>query len=269
MALHSEKGGVGKTAKSSGIAAVAADRGLKVAAVDLDPRATLTDELGIDEPELTVNDLLHVPGGTRPTDPADVVHDVLIPAGGHWPATVRVLPSARVLGNREADPTPGMEMRLKRALWGLRDDVDLILLDVPPRAGGKIPGAALIAANLVLIPATLTNDGFDGAQEALRSIEHYAVPGGLNPELQVAGIARSIVPRETEIRAVHEMWDAQIKEEFGSLVLEPQVRNYAVRETCRSACAPITSAPGREAKLLVEAYGQILDHVMRLGKGIG
>jgi chromosome partitioning protein len=268
IADHSEKGGVGKTSVTAGMAAVAAGRGMDVVAVDLDPRHTLTKELGVEDPPYTVNDLFYVDSDGPPAgDPAELVHEAIVPAGPGWPSNVRVLASERPFARRETDNTTGMELRLKRALDGLRGEVDLIVMDVPPRAGGKIAGAALIAATHILIPATLTADGHDGALEALRSIGHFAAPGGLNPGLVVAGLVRSIVPRESEMRDVHRFWEKQITEDFGELLMETVIRSYAVREECRTACVPITAAPGREAKLLAAAYGEVLDRVLATEKG--
>lgn len=264
----SEKGGVGKTSVTAGLGAVAAERGLRVGFGDLDPRATLTDELGITEPKKSVNDIYYVDPEKRPRDPAEIAHDVLVRAGRSWPSNVWVLPSVRAFGNRETDPTTGMEFRLKRALWGLRDLLDVVFLDVPPRAGGKLVGSALIATKKVVIPATYAADGWSGAAEALKTIEHFNGPGGLNEEMEISGIVRSIVPRESEIREIHLEWKKRLEGDFGDLVLPHVLRNYAIRETCRTACAPITAAPGREAKLMVKVYGAILDHTLpHLKKG--
>ncbi|MGX1956064.1 ParA family protein [Streptomyces anulatus] len=259
-AEFSEKGGVGKTSVTAGLVAVAAELGLKVGAGDLDPRSTLTDELGIREPTMSVNDLYYVDPEKRPRDPAEIAQDVLVRAGKEWPSNVFVLPCVRAFGNRETDPSTGMEFRLKRALWGLRDMVDIMFLDVPPRPGGKIGGSALIAARKVIIPSPLLNDGWLGATEALKSIEHYNIPGGLNEELEVSGIVRNLVPRKSEYREIHRYWDDRLQGDFGSLLLPTIIKNYAVRETCRTACAPVTSAPGREAKLLTAAYREVLFH---------
>ncbi|MBD3004841.1 ParA family protein [Streptomyces sp. 5-10] len=276
LADASEKGGVGKTSVTSGLIAVAAEMGLEVVGGDLDPRATLTKELGVTDPEFSINDVMYVDPEEPPTDPAELVHDALVPAGPGWPSNVRVLASERALGRRELDPTPGMELRLRRALQGLKGDVDLVILDAPPRPGGKLMGAILIAANRVLIPATLTEDGYDGAVELMRSISHIAAPGGLNPNLVVAGVVFSIVPKRGEMRDVHFHHEKAIREEFGDLVMGdpedvywsgeggvlrpdgPVIRNYAIREECRTACIPITAAPGREAKRLVSSYEQVL-----------
>jgi chromosome partitioning protein len=51
FAEYSEKGGVGKTSITNGLAAVAGDRGMRVLVVDLDLRATASVELGLPIPE--------------------------------------------------------------------------------------------------------------------------------------------------------------------------------------------------------------------------
>jgi chromosome partitioning protein len=262
IAEVSEKGGVGKTSVTAGLIAVAAELGLKVGGVDLDPRATLTDELGVVDPKKSVNDIYFVDPDERPRDPAEIAREALVRAGKHWPSNVWVLPAVRKFGNRETDQTTGMEFRLKRALWGLRDLVDVVFIDVPPRPGGKVVGSALIAAHKVLIPATLKKDGYLGAREALTSIEHYTAPGGLNEALEIVGILRNIVPTKREFREVHRHWDSRLKERFGDLILPTSVHNYAVREVCRTGSIPITAAPGREAKLLVSSYREVLHHTL-------
>lgn len=268
-AVYSEKGGVGKTSVTNGLVAVAARRGLRVCAVDLDPRATLTDELGVVDPPLTLNDIMFVDPQSDdiPPDPAALVHDVLVPAGADWPESVRVIAGDRLMQNREMDTTSGMEYRLARALWGLRDVVDLVLMDVPPRAGGRVAGSALIAADVALIPATLARDGVLGTREALKSIAKVSAPGGTNDGLRVAGVVRSIVPRSRERSGVHDDREQELIEEFGAHLLPMQIKNYAVREIARGASMPITAATGREAKILVEVYDQILDHLLSLKAG--
>ncbi|MGD6765970.1 ParA family protein [Streptomyces sp. BH097] len=262
VAEVSEKGGVGKTSVTAGLIAAAAELGLRVGGVDLDPRGTLTDELGVDDPKKTVNDLFYVDEKKPPVDPVAIAPTVMVRAGRRWPSNVFVLPADRSLGNREKDGTSGMEYRLKRALSALREDIDVFFIDAPPRAGGQIVGAALIAARRALIPSTLSADGWSGANQALITISHQNSPGCPNEDLEVAGIVRSIVPRETEMREIHRLWDKRLADDFGDLVLPTVITNYAVRETARTARAPITSAPGREAKALVGAYREVLFHTL-------
>jgi chromosome partitioning protein len=258
---YSEKGGVGKTSITTGVAAAAAERGMKVIVVDGDPRGSATDELGVAvTPEtLTLNDLLFIPSEGDPADPADAIGDVLQPAGESWPGNVRVIAAERQLAHRETDPNP-FEGRLARGLEALRGEVDLVLCDTPPRAGGKLVGTLLRAGHAVLIPATLTTDGFAGVEQAKRSMRLMRQNG--NAHLRYSGIVRSIVPRDGDRRAVNDQIDRELDEAYPGEVLAIQIRHYAIREEARYASVPITRAPGREAKILAGLYGELLDHML-------
>lgn len=259
-AQYSEKGGVGKTSDTDGLAAVAGERGLNVVVVDGDPRATATQELdvAIDRDTLTLNDLLMIPAKGDPPDPAEVIEDVIQPAGKKWPSNVRVIPAERNLAHRESDPAP-IETRLARAIVGA-PDVDLWLMDAPPRPGGKLVTALLAAATTGLIPATLTTDGYDGIEHAKRSMK--LIRQGMNPDLGYAGIVRSIVPKDSDRRGVHDEIDELLAEVYPGEILDIEITEYAIREEVRLACIPITAAPGREAKILTGKYGLLLDHLL-------
>lgn len=259
-AQYSEKGGVAKTSDTNGLAAVAGDRGMRVVVVDGDPRGSASEELGIEDTSeiLTLNDLLYIPPDDDPPDPAEVVQDVIQPAGARWPSTVRVIPAERNLANRETDTAP-IESRLKRAISGA-DDVDLWLFDLPPRAGGKLVTTLLSAATTVLIPATLTTDGYRGVEQAKRSLK--LIRQGANPDLRYSGIVRSIVPRPGDRRGVHDEIDEALADTYPGEVLDTQITEYAVREEARLACVPITAAGGREAKILTGLYNELLDHLL-------
>ncbi|MDQ0605508.1 chromosome partitioning protein [Streptomyces canus] len=274
VANYSEKGGVGKTSNSAGMVAMAAEQGLNVLAIDFDPRATLTAELGVKDPRFTLNDLLYIDpeADTPPGDPAEFIHDAIVRAGEGWPSNVWVLPSERPLGRRESDSAM-FETRVRRALQGLEGEIDLAVMDVPPRAGGKLATCALIAAKKVFIPATLTTDGQLGAEQALKTIQFVSSPGsGMNEDLVLAGLVRSILPKKDDMRAVNHFVNERLVETFGDAVIDDLtieqaghysgIVSYSVREECRLACVPITAAPGREAKKLQGWYGELLDHAI-------
>lgn len=266
VAIISEKGGVGKSSIANGLVAVAAEQGLKVAAVDADPRGTVTEELGIADTTdlLTLNDLLHIPAGEDPPDPAEVIDQVLHPAGEHWPSNVRVIPAERQLAHRETDMN-AIEGRLARGLRALEGTIDLVVIDLPPRAGGKLITMGLTAADRAFIPATLTTDGYAGVAQARRSMR--LIRQSVNPSLEYMGIVRSIVPKEGDRRAFHDQIDEDLAADFPGEVLEVQIVEYAIREDARYTSVPITRAPGREAKLIVGQYKGLLDHVLN-GKAL-
>ncbi|QXJ27064.1 ParA family protein (plasmid) [Actinomadura graeca] len=263
-AQYSEKGGVGKTSITTGMAATAAEDGARVIVVDADPRASATEELGVvvGPQTLTLNDLLYVPEDADPVDPAEAIGDVLLPAGEHWPGTVRVIAAERQLAHRETDPH-AIEGRLARGLAALDGEADLVLIDLPPRAGGKLVTTGLTAATHVVIPTMLTTDGYSGVAHARRSLR--LIRQGANPGLTYAGIVRSIVPRESDRRAVHDQIDTDLAEDFPGEVVAVQITEYAIREDARYTSFPITRAPGREAKILADQYRALLDHLRSTG----
>lgn len=268
---YSEKGGEGKTSTTDGLAAVAGDRGMRVIVVDGDPRATATEELGVTvtSDTLTLNDLLYLPEDldVEPTDPAEAIWDVLQPAGPQWPSTVRVIPAERRLANREADTRP-FEGRLRMALAALEGEADIVFIDVPPRPGGKLVNTLLAATGKVLIPATLTTDGYAGIQHTLRTLKLIEAGGGRAPA--VGGVVRNKIPRPGNWRAIHGDFYDLFEKHYSDMLLDigdddaehKGIPEFAIREEAREASIPITAAPGREARKLTKYYGQVLDHIL-------
>jgi len=138
--------------------------------------------------------------------------------------------------------------------------VDLVVIDVPPRAGGKIVAAALTLATHVLIPITLDEDGRIGAVDATRSVERHAITSG--QDIKVDAVFRSIVEGTvTNLATRIESW---IVETYGGRVLPIKVPRYNVRRVTRYACQPITTAKDAHAAAITYAYGQLLDHLLTL-----
>ncbi|MER8188188.1 ParA family protein [Kitasatospora sp. NPDC094015] len=255
IAVYSEKGGVGKSALSAGLAAAARARDIKVVAGDLDPRGTFTSELGISEdnvPAFTMNDLLAL----DPKGEIGLAAEAFAPASEAWPG-VQVIAAERALANRETDNVSvGLEFRLRLGLKGVVDPNSVGILDLPPRAGGKLVTAALVAATDVIIPATLDEDGRVGAEEALSTIR-LVKDLGMNPDLRIVGIVPSIVPggRSTLKDAIGKF----LADTYGDLYRDDlAIPRHSVRQQTRFACVPITAATGKEAQALMGAYDRIL-----------
>lgn len=257
VASYSEKGGVGKSALAAGLAAVARRRALAgklgtVYAADLDPRGTFTSELGLDPDALpcSLNDLL----AADPKGQNGLAADVLLEASEAW-SGIHVLAAERVLAHRETDPSTGIELRLRKGLDGVVGDEDLAVLDLPPRAGGKLVVAGLTAATHVVIPATLDEDGRIGAREALDTIRQ--VQESYNPGLQVVGIVPSIVPGGKS--TLGDTIGKFLADTYGPLYRDDlAIPRYGIRQKTRFARVPITTQTGREATALITAYDDIL-----------
>lgn len=163
--VYSESGGASKTTSAVSLAATAAAQGKRVLLVDLDPRAAATKWLGVTPQE----DWQHVGAILGDENPEGWANDLSIQSD--WMPTLRVIPSARSVSNREADRADHAELRLRTSLIGV--EADLVVLDCPNRQGGPLTLAALNAADTVVYAATATTDGVDGVAGAQRSVQHF------------------------------------------------------------------------------------------------
>ncbi|WP_367139666.1 ParA family protein [Saccharothrix sp. HUAS TT1] len=259
LAVDSEKGGVGKSALSAGLVAVMAANGKRVLAVDLDPRASLTEQLDATEGEFSVNDLLYVDTAADPDELPELsglAAQALRDAGEEWGPNVKVLAADRALGNREHDNTPNLEHRLRVSLEGVAEEFDLVVIDFPPRPGGKLVASGLLAATHVLYPGTLTEDGYVGIADALRTRRFM---DQANPRKLIdVGMVRNIVDRKTRVA---QLIEDKFREDFKDRVLPVVVPKRVIREEARLARVPITAAQGKDAQELVNAYTGVLNFV--------
>ena len=94
VAITNQKGGVGKTTVTLGLASAALAAGDKILVVDMDPQVSATYSLGVDASDKTLGttDALGDPKTTKAS---------IVESG--WSADVHVLPASRILGERERE----------------------------------------------------------------------------------------------------------------------------------------------------------------------
>ena len=221
VAVANQKGGVGKTTVTLGIAGAAARRGLAVLVVDLDPQANATSGLGVADPGRTVDDAL---AGDRAGAMADVVTASGWPNGaGPSPA---VAPSSPALAAREpqlaTDPI-GAQDRLRHALEGVTTGYDLVLVDCPPSLG-LLTVNGLVAADRVLVVTEPAAWASDGVEQMLRTVAR--VRDLRRPDLQVAAVVINRLGRTRDAT----YWQSQLEEQFGPLAAGPVRLRAAVAE---------------------------------------
>lgn len=187
LAVANQKGGVGKTTTAINLGACFAAKGFLVLLIDLDPQANATSSLGY-------------PVGQGPSI-YDVLVDEMPPheAIGHTQRMgLEIIPSSPALAGAEVELVPMMarEYRLERALKGLPQRYDYVIIDCPPSLG-LLTVNALTAAQDVLIPVQCEYLALEGLGFLLTTID--MVKRNLNHRLRVSGLVLTMYDPRTNL----------------------------------------------------------------------
>jgi chromosome partitioning protein len=177
VALLNQKGGVGKTTVTLGLASAAAHRGDRVLVVDLDPQASATWVLGVDPAETGLGsaDVLHR------TPVADAV------VASAWSDLIHLVPGSPELQSRES----GTPSRLRTALDAVAADYAAVLVDCPPSLG-NLTASALTAARHAIVVIEPSSLGLRGIGAVADLIDD--VWDAHNAELELSGVIVNRVP---------------------------------------------------------------------------
>ncbi|MHA7878907.1 MAG: ParA family protein [Saccharospirillum sp.] len=145
VALHSQKGGVGKTSITLNLAHQAMSYGYETLVIDLDAQGSATYILGSGSaPKLRAKDWLQSEIDWRPFFEATPYNGVYI-----LPARKGLRKLDRLMSDAASDK------HLKRLLKSLKSQFDLVLIDCPPGIN-TLTEQVYRAANRVLVPLTPT-----------------------------------------------------------------------------------------------------------------
>jgi len=207
IAVANQKGGVGKSTTAVSLGASLAELGKKVLVIDLDPQGNASTGLGIRhvEREVTVYDVL---AAQAPIDAAIVP----TPIDGLF-----AIPSTIDLAGAEIELVSqfSRELRLRKALEPLRDDVfDFILLDCPPSLG-LLTVNALAAAEELIVPIQCEYYALEGLGQLLKNVR--LVQQNVNPKLRLTGIVMTMYDPRTKLS---EQVVAEVRRYFGDRVYD-------------------------------------------------
>jgi len=252
VAVVNQKGGVGKTAATLGLASSIGHRGGKVLVVDMDPQANATSGLGV-----TVQPSTLTIGDAMAAGAPGVAVEAIV--SSNWSDRVACAPSDIHLAEREQETgAKGHEFRLRRSLAGI-DGYDVVLIDCQPSVGELVTNA-LVAADYALVVTEADVDSLVGVANVLDTIE--AVRQYYNPALSTAGI----IVNNLDLRAGEQRFRlSELRESYGPLVWDPHIPRRTRIADAKGASAAIHDY-GYRAKEVTGVLDTIASRLLELRK---
>ena len=209
VTIANQKGGVGKTTTAVTLAHGAAMRGESVLLVDLDTQGNCADALGLEE--------------------GSELYEWLILGHAIDLVTVKARERLDVIRSNKTTAQlkvsiSGMDFREMVLAIALADyEHDLVIIDCPPSVD-ILHTAALVAADLLIIPTKLDQFAIKGVIEMLRSLE--SVQRATRSKCNLAGIIPTFYDRVTnESQGQLE----NLAEQYGGLVWPPIAQDTSCR----------------------------------------
>lgn len=243
-ALANQKGGVGKTTVTLGLAAEVARRGGRALVIDLDPQASATKVVAIDAEERhTVADVMLEP--ERFT-----LRDVI--AATEW--GFDLAPAETALASRESRRAPADEFILRRQVEQV-NGYDAIFIDCPPSLGLLTINALAAASRLIVItePSFLALQGIEELLDTTELVRaHY------NGRLELAGVVVNRCERTVE----HRQGSAEIERYFGeSIAWRPYLPKRTVLQDAIRRGTPVHRLAGRPAAEASDAFARLVERM--------
>jgi chromosome partitioning protein len=187
IAMINQKGGVGKTTTVANLAAALAQRGMRVALIDLDPQSHLTMHFGVEPgvPEVGVYEVL--------TESASLSAAAMNVLANLW-----LIPASIDLAGAEIElvSTVGREQLLADRFKAESLPFDYVLMDCPPSLG-LLTLNALAAADEVVIPLQPHFLALQGLGKLLETVS--LVQRRINPRLKVGGVVMCMFESGTRL----------------------------------------------------------------------
>jgi len=217
VAIANQKGGVAKTTTTLNLGVALKELGHRVLAVDMDPQSNLTMCQGLD-PEALRSSMFNVLVHGAALEDVIFEREIDIAAASIDLAGAELSLSSLI----------GRERVLSKALLGLGDAYDFVLVDTPPSLG-LLTINAFTACDAVIVPVQCEYLSLRGLAMLERTLE--LVRENLNPKAHIMGI----LPTLFDSRTLHGQEAVEVlRSSFGDLVFDT-----VIKKTIKFAEAPV------------------------------
>lgn len=249
VSVSSLKGGVGKTTVTLGLASAAFAEGLRTLVIDMDPQSDASTGLDvIVGKHLNISDVL-----TQPR--TSVIRQAIVTSGwtkSHRGTVHLLLGSPQVMRFDTPTLTKREIWRLEEILASIENDYDLVLIDCPPSLNG-LTRMAWTASDQVLVVTEPGLFSVAATQRAFKAVDELR--RGVSPRLKPLGV---VVNRVRPQSIEHQFRINEMRELFGSLVIEPIFLERATLQQAQGAATPIHLWPGEAAEETARDFTRLL-----------
>lgn len=239
LVIANQKGGVGKTCTLVHLAFDFAERGLKVAVIDLDTQANASFTLDVHKSEIVASSLF---GAVTQFDLAPIDNIALIPADN------------RLANIEKANPDEAAT-NFRESIAVVADHgFDVCLIDTAPSLGNAMT-SALLAADYVASPIELETYALQGVGKMVRTINALREK---NAELEFIGMIPSKVDGRNPRHTRHH---AELQAAFPTLIMPTPIGyRSSIADALASHC-PVWEIRKTSARVAAKEVRAMAQHI--------